>query len=114
MALLLPAVRAAGVSFTVTDTVPVVLQPPAVAVTVYVPPAAVVVLVMVGFCRPELKLLGPVQAKDTPDAVLPEVRPSVLPEHIGELLPAVRVGPGFTTTVVVAVLVQLPIDAVTV
>jgi hypothetical protein len=60
---LLEAVGAARFGLTVTSTVPAVLvQPFTVAVTEYVPDAAVVALVIEGFCEDEVKLLGPVQA----------------------------------------------------
>jgi hypothetical protein len=60
--LLLDAVGAAGVGFTVTLTVPATLvQPFTVTVTEYVPLAAVVTLVMDGVCDVEVNELGPVQ-----------------------------------------------------
>jgi hypothetical protein len=60
--LLLEAVGAEGFAFTVILTVPAELvQPFTVAVTEYVPVAAVVALVMEGFCEFEVKLFGPVQ-----------------------------------------------------
>ena len=49
-------------AFTVTVVVPAdEVQLFTVAVTEYVPPFAVVALAMVGFCRLEVKPLGPVQ-----------------------------------------------------
>lgn len=60
--LLLEAVGAAGVVFTTTAVVPTAeVHPPTVTVTLYVPAAAAVTPVMVGFCNEEAKLLGPVQ-----------------------------------------------------
>ena len=55
------AVGVCGFAFTVTVVVPAVeLQPLTVAVTEYVPAIAVVALAIVGFCRLEVKLFGPV------------------------------------------------------
>lgn len=55
------AVGAAGVGFTVTETVPTApVHPPVAAVTEYVPPAAVVATANEGFWLVEVKLLGPV------------------------------------------------------
>ena len=59
---LLDAAGAAGVGFTTTAVVPVAeVHPFAVTVTLYVPPIAIVALVMDGFCTAEEKLFGPVQ-----------------------------------------------------
>jgi hypothetical protein len=57
------AIGAAGVWLTVTATVPAVgLEHPAtVATTEYTPAATVPALAIVGFCKVELKLFGPVQ-----------------------------------------------------
>jgi hypothetical protein len=61
MGLLLPAVGAAGVGFTVTETVPLVLvQPLTVTLTEYVPDSAVVAFGMEGFCVEEVNPFGPV------------------------------------------------------
>lgn len=55
MGLLLPAVGAAGVAFTVTTVVAAALvQPPTVTVTEYVPAIASVALARVGFCAVEV------------------------------------------------------------
>ena len=60
---LLLAVGVDGGALTVTVIIPLGPgQPLTVAVTEYVPEASVGALVTVGFCREELKLLGPVQA----------------------------------------------------
>lgn len=56
--LLLEAV-AAGAVFTVTDVVAFELHEPLLTVTVYVPLAAVVTLLMFGFCCDELNEFGP-------------------------------------------------------
>lgn len=64
IALLDEAAGVAGKAFTVTLVVPVAeAQPVAVLVSVneYVPDAAVVALVIDGFCADELNELGPVQ-----------------------------------------------------
>lgn len=59
---LLDAVGAVGVTLTVTENVPaLLLQPVTVATTEYVPDAAVLTLDMVGFCKVEVKLFGPLQ-----------------------------------------------------
>ena len=52
---------AVGVVLIITVTVAVVEPQPFVAVSVYVPAAAVVAPAMLGFCEPELKPLGPLQ-----------------------------------------------------
>ena len=62
IALLLEAVGAAGVGVTVTTVVPAgPRQPASVAVTEYVPAAAIVALGIVGFCMIAEKAFGPVQ-----------------------------------------------------
>ena len=84
-----------GFALTVTLVVAELTQPFALAtVTVYVPLAAVVALVIDGFCEEDTKLLGPVHAYvvKPPD----EVRLTVAPTQIGLLLPAVTTGNGFT------------------
>jgi hypothetical protein len=59
----LALIVATGSAFTVTIVVPVAdVHPLTVAVTLYVPEAAVVALAIVGFCKVEVKPLGPVQA----------------------------------------------------
>jgi hypothetical protein len=71
-----------------------------VAVTEYVPPAAVVAAVIVGFWLVEEKLLGPVQLKDVPVLLAPRLM--FCPAHIGEFAVAVgAAGIGFTTTATV-------------
>jgi hypothetical protein len=99
---LLDAVGVAGVEFTTTAVVPVAdVQPFVVTVTLYVPPIAVVALVMDGFCTDEAKLFGPVQLYVAPATAGVE-RLIVFPEHTGVLLDAVGVaGVEFTTTAVV-------------
>jgi hypothetical protein len=58
---LLEAVGAAGVALIVTTVVANVLEhPPTVAVTEYVPLAAVVTLEIEGFCEEEVNPFGPV------------------------------------------------------
>ena len=59
---LLPAVGAAGMALTVAVVVPPVeVQPLTVASTLYNPLAAVVALLIAGFCALDVKLFGPVQ-----------------------------------------------------
>ena len=58
---LLLVIEAVGAVFTVAVVVPIELvQPLTVAVTEYVPLAALVALVIVGFCKAEVKPFGPV------------------------------------------------------
>jgi hypothetical protein len=111
----LAAVGVAGTALTTTVVVPAALvQPPAVTVTLYIPAAANVTPGIVGFCRAELKLFGPVQAYVAP-ATAGVVRLRVVPTHKGPLLAAVGVaGTALTTTVVVpAALVHPPAVIVT-
>jgi hypothetical protein len=101
---------ASGTAFTVTLTVPAVLvQPLTVAITVYVPDAAVVTFEIDGFCDVDEKPLGPVQlyvAPVTSDAV----RLRVAPAHTGLLLPAVGAARfGFTVTATEPALLVQPL-----
>ena len=94
---------AAGVSYTVTEVVPAAVggRPGTVAVTEYVPEPAVLTLPIEGFCKVEVKLLGPDQAYVAPVTVL-EVSDKVVPEQMVPGPPAVGVeGGGLMTTVVV-------------
>jgi len=70
--LLLDAIGAEGVWFIVATVVPAELggHAPSVAITEYVPFAAVVTPAMEGFCEEEVKLFGPVQEYVTPEMVL--------------------------------------------
>ena len=80
------AVGVAGVGFTTTVVVPAAeVQPLTVMVTEYVPPCAVEVLTRVGFCREEVKPLGPVHEYVAPATVgvLSEIVP---PTQYGPLL----------------------------
>ena len=93
----------------VTLTVPAALevQPGTFAITEYVPVAAVVAPEIVGFCNVDVKLLGPVHEYVNP--VVVAVSESVLPEHIGALVPAVGVAGGaFTVTLVVPFALKHP------
>jgi len=113
--LLLDAVGAAGIGLTVTLTVPAVLvHPPTVAVTEYVPDAAVVAPVMLGFCVEDVNPFGPVHEYVAPTTFDAE-RLSVLPAHTGLLLDAVgAAGVVFTVTLTVAIgLAHPPTVAVT-
>ena len=68
-----------------------------VTVALYVPVAAVVVLVIEGFCEPDVNAFGPVQLNVAPTPV--SVRLSAFPEHTGLLLPKVgTTGTGLTVT----------------
>ena len=112
---LFPAVGAVGIALTVAVVVPAVLvHPLTVAMTLYSPVAAVVALAIVGFCKVDVKLLGPVQTYVAPVTSV-AVRFKVLPAHIGPLFPAVgAVGIALTVAVVVpAVLVHPLTVAVT-
>ena len=97
--LLLEADGAVGIALTVTLTVPgELMQPANIAVTEYVPVAKVVALVIEGFCKVDVKPLGPVQLYVAP-GTFDAVRFKVEPEHIGLLLEAVGpAGPGLTVT----------------
>lgn len=60
---LLAAVGVAGARLTTTEVVPATLvHPLTVTVTEYVPAINAVAFGMVGFCKGDVKLLGPVQA----------------------------------------------------
>ena len=79
-----------GNGLTVAVVVPAVLvHPLTVAVTLYNPVAAVVALAIVGFCKVDVKPLGPVQAYVAPVTV-DAVRFKVLPAHIGPFVPCCR------------------------
>ena len=99
---LLDAVGVAGVALTTTAVVPTAeVQPFVVTVTLYVPLIAVVALAIVGFCRADVKLFGPVHEYVAPATAAVE-RLIVLPEQTGELLEGAGVaGVLFTTTAVV-------------
>jgi len=95
-----PILALAGRSgFTVAVVVPAgLVQPFTVAVTEYVPLAAVVAPVIVGFCNAELKLFGPVHEYVAPDTLL-AVKLNVDPSQTAPPLPAVgAVGIAFTVT----------------
>ena len=68
-----------------------------VIVTVYIPLAAFVTLLIEGFCCNELNPFGPVQNHEVPALA---VRFNVLPEHNGLLLAACAVTPLLITTLV--------------
>ena len=88
---LLAAVGVEGAALTTTVVVPAVLVHPFnVTVTLYIPAAAKVTPAIVGFCKVELKLLGPVHAYVAP-ATAGVVRLRVAPTHKGPLLEAVGV-----------------------
>jgi hypothetical protein len=89
-------------------------QPATLAVIEYVPEAKVVTAPIVGFCKAEAKLLGPVHEYVAPASVL-AVRLNVNPEHTGVLLPRVGADGGglITTEAVPATLVQPRVVAVT-
>ncbi len=76
---LLPGIGADGIVLTVTKVVPAIPgQPFTVAITEYMPVAAVVTLVIVGFCKKEEKLFGPVQVYVAP-STLEAVKFTTLP-----------------------------------
>lgn len=104
------AVGVAGIGLITTVTVPAVLVHPAtVTVTEYVPEAAVVTLVMEGFCKEEEKLLGPVQLYVAP-ATAGVVKFNVDPAQSGALEEAVGVaGVGFTVTATVPAALEQPL-----
>src|SRR4029077_20556711 len=98
----LDAVGALGAALTTTVVVPALeVQPLTVTVTEYVPLAAVVAPEMVGFCRFEVKLFGPVHEYVAPEMV-DAVRAIVPPAQYGPVFDAVgALGEALTTTVVV-------------
>lgn len=82
-------------------------QPPLITVNEYVPEPAVVTDAIVGFCKDDVKLLGPLQEYEVP-VVFP-VKLSVDPEHTGELLVgAGEPGEGLTVTEVAALRLKHP------
>jgi len=99
---LFAAVGVAGIALTVATVVPAAdVQPATVTVTEYVPVAAVVAPTIVGFCKVELKALGPVQEYVAPVTV-GVVKASVPPAQIGPLLAAVgAAGTALTVATVV-------------
>ena len=93
---------------TVTDEVSVQPMLP-VAVTVYIPVAATVALLMLGFCNVELKPFGPDHEYETPPLA---ERLRILLRQTGLLLVAFAVGLRFTATTVLSDLVH-PFESVT-
>jgi len=90
---------AVGRLFTVAFVVAVTVHPDAlVTVTVYVPVAAVVALLMLVFCEVDVNPFGPVQEKVIPPDVV-DVRFNVLPAQIGPLFDADAVGAVATVNV---------------
>ena len=87
-----------GLLTTTTAVVAVLEHPAAVTVTVYVPEAANVAPVILGFCVLAVKVFGPAHAKLVPMSVV-AVKFNA-PTQTGLLLPAVAVGKGFTVTVI--------------
>ena len=94
-----PETDTVGVVLTAIVTVPAEPgHPLIVAITEYVPAAAVVTLAIEGFCEDEVKLFGPVQLYVAPVTVL-AVRFKVEPTQTGVLPPVVGVaGVGITVT----------------
>jgi hypothetical protein len=94
-----------GVVLTVTLTVAFEVHPPtAVPVTLYTPTFTALALLIIGFCKVEVKPFGPVQIYVLPPVALNEIVPpvhTVLPE-------AVIVGVVLTVTLTVAFEVHPP------
>lgn len=106
--LLLDAVGADGVGFTVIAIVTGVLAHPLLTMQVYVPAAASVTLEIEGFCNDEENPFGPVHEYVEPITRL-ALRLSVLPTHTGELLDNVGAEGGvFTSTLTVPALLVQP------
>ena len=107
---LLPVVGVAGAGFTTTVVVPAALvQPPTVTVTEYVPAIARVEAAVLGFCKVEVNVFGPVQLYVAP-ATNGVVKLIAVPTHTGVLLiTAGVVGIGLTTTVVVPIALVQPL-----
>ena len=87
----------AGKAFTVTTVVEVLLQVPLLAVTLYVPAPKAVMPAILGLCKIEVKLLGPLQFQLVADPPV-SLRFSIEPAQTGLLLDAVTVGSAFTVT----------------
>ena len=88
---MLVAVGVAGIAFTTTVVVPAKLvQPPAVMVTEYVPPMAIVAPGRVGFCTVDEYAPGPVQEYVAP-ATVGVAKLIVEPTQYGPVLLAVGV-----------------------
>jgi hypothetical protein len=96
---LLLAAKAKGAAFIVTFTDVEEEHPPLVTITVYNPVAAVVTLLIPGFCCVELNPFGPDHEYEVAPPG-PELKLSVLPAQTGLLLDAVAFGAEFTSTVV--------------
>lgn len=91
----------AGIEFTVTDVVPAApAHPFTVAVTEYVPELVKPAFVIVGFCKAEVKPLGPVHAYDA--LVMADAKSEIeFPVHSGLLLDTIGAdGRAFTTATV--------------
>ena len=88
---LLDAVGVAGIAFTVAVVDPAALvHPLTVIVTSYVPVAAVVAFVIVGFCKADVNPFGPVQLYVAP-ATVEVLNVNVDPAQIGPSFDAVGV-----------------------
>lgn len=100
-----------GRAFTTTVVVPAALvHPLTVTVTLYIPASARTTATVLGFCKKELKLLGPVQLYVAP-ATSGVVRFKVAPTHKGPLLAAVGVdGIGLTVISMAVELLLHPPD----
>lgn len=100
---MLVKVGALGPAFTTAVVlVAVEEQPATVTERLYVPEAAVVALVMTGFCAVEVKAFGPVQLYVAPATVVEE-SVKFCPAHIGPPLEAIaEAGTPFTLTLRVA------------
>ena len=90
----------------------VLVQPFTVMFTLCVPASADVALGILGFCKFETKLLGPVHAYVAP-ATVAAVRFIVLPVHTGLLLDAAG-DSGVWFTITVVVLAAVPVQPFTV
>ncbi len=105
----------AGAAFTVTVIIPTALaHPPVEEVTEYVPPAAVAIVPIVGFCEVEVNPAGPVHAYVDPELLA--VKLNVFPLQIGFGL-AVTVGVEGAVVIVIVFVSeaeQLPIETVAV
>jgi hypothetical protein len=99
---LLLATGAAGVALITTVVVPATLPHPLTdTATEYVPLAAVVTLLIDGFCEDDVNVFGPDHEYVAPVIVL-AVRFNTWPLHTGVLLPTVgAVGIGFTVTLTI-------------
>jgi hypothetical protein len=105
---LVPMVGCIGVESIRTITVELSMQPLSRVTTLYMPEWVTNAGLIVGFCKVDKKLRGPVQVNPTPVVNNVADNKSALPEHIGPLLLAVTNGNGLSITLVLTVSRSVP------